>query len=444
MADKVLLINPKIGWLESPAYDRVWPPLSLAYCASILEKNGFKVKIIDDNAENLSKKRIIKRSKKFDKIFITTSPIDKWQCPEPFIQPTLEFINNLKEANPNIYVIGAHGTMKPKEILELTNAKAIIRGEPESVILDICSKDLKKIKGITYKENKKIISNPDRNLIDLNKLPLPAFHLLPMKKYFYEILGNDFTLFEGSRGCPFSCIFCIKSMYGSKCRIKSSDKLIEEVVYGIESFGVKTAYFIDLEFCLNEELVNKLCDFLIKEKYDFNWTCQTRFDTINLNLLKKMKKSGCELIHFGVESGSPRILNFTNKKITIDQIKSKIKLLKKLNIKTVCFFMFGLPNETEKDMKMTIKLANELNPTYSSFHTAVPYPGTVFYNMIKNEVNDNELFPSFYGNKEKLEKIRNEAYRSFYLRPSYILSRLKQGELKLLKKQVSVFLRCLK
>ena len=442
MNDKILLINPKIGWYESPAYDRVWPPLSLAYCAAVLEKNGFVVEIVDANAEKLNSEDIIKKSKHFGKVFITTSPLDKWQCPEPNIKPTLNLIKKIRAVNPNTYLIGSHGTAKPNEILKLTNVKAIIRREPEFTVLEICKeKNIRKIKGITYKENGKIISNPDRPLLDLNKLPLPAFHLLPMKKYFYEILGNNFTLFEGSRGCPFSCAYCFKSMYGNGYRKKSSERLINEVKYAIENFGVKTAYFIDLEFCINRNLVEKLCDFLIRKKYDFKWACQTRFDTIDFKLLKKMKRAGCEVIHFGVESGSPRILKMMNKKISINQIKNGMKLVKKANIKSVCFFMFGLPTETKNEMEMTIKFAKEINPTYASFHVATPYPKTEFYSMIENEVKD--LFPSFYGNKEELENVVKGAYKSFYLRPQYIFSRLKRGELKMLGKQIKLFLRLL-
>jgi radical SAM superfamily enzyme YgiQ (UPF0313 family) len=260
-----------------------------------------------------------------------------------------------------------------------------------------------------------------------------------MEKYFYEILGNNFALFEGSRGCPFSCTYCLKSMYGEDFRKKTPEKLINEVKYAIEKFNVKNGYFIDLEFCINKKLVEKLCDFLIEKKYDFHWTCQTRFDTVDLNLLKKMKRAGCKIIHFGVESGSQKILDKTKKQITIEQMKNTMKIVKKVKIKTVCFFIFGSPGETYEDMKMTVNLAKELNPTYSSFKIAVPYPKTKFYNQIKNEISDENLFPSSYGKQKELEKIRKKAYCSFYLRPKYIFSRLKRGEINLLIKQIKLF-----
>ncbi|MEM7827010.1 MAG: radical SAM protein [Candidatus Aenigmatarchaeota archaeon] len=442
MEKKILLINPYIGGSNSPIYNRIWPPLSLAYCASILEKNGFDVKILDMNANPIKLKSKVFDS--FDKVFMTTSTIDRWQCPHLDIKPFLKLSKAIRESNPNFYVMGSHGTIRPKEILELTQAKAIIMGEPELTILEICNdKAFSKIKGIAYKKANKLIINQGRELLDLDVLPLPAFHLLPMEKYFYEILGDNFTLFEGSRGCPFSCIYCLKVMYGKGYRKKSPENLIKEVKYGIEEFNVKTAYFIDLEFTLNQNLVEKLCDFLIKNKYNFRWTCQTRFDTINRKMLEKMREAGCEIIHLGVETGSPRIMKTIKKNITIAKIKRGMKLIKEADIKSVCFFMFGLPRETKKDMKMTIKLAKELDPTYASFHIATPYPGTEFYEMIKNEIGD-EMFPSSYMDEKELKKVVNSAFLSFYLRPHYIFSRLKRGELKLLGKQIKLFLNYLR
>lgn len=440
--NKILLINPKVRWINSPAYDRKWPPLSLAYTASILEKKGFKVEIVDANTKNLTAEKLIQKSKFSDKVFLTTSPLDKWQCPEPDIQSFLDLTQKIRKVNPNIYLIGAHGTVKPHEFLKLTKVKAIIRGEPELTTLEICQdKQMENIEGITFKKNKKTVSNPDRPLLDLDKLPLPSFHLLPMEEYLYEILGNNFTLFEASRGCPFSCIYCFKSMYGNRYRKKSYKKLVSEIEYAIENFGIKNAYFIDLEFCFNKKLVEKLCDFLIRKNYDFHWTCETKFDSINYELLKKMKKAGCELIHFGVESGSPRILKKIDKNTSIGKIKKGMKKVKKAGIKTACFFMFGLPTENKKEMKMTIKLAKQLDPNYASFHIAIPYPGTKFYNIIKDEINKNDLFPTCFRDKEDLEKIRRQAYKSFYLRPQYFKRRLKQGEIRLLLKQIRLFLR---
>jgi len=446
--NRVVFVNPSYEYpvLKNAKFyyiNKIWPPIDLANCAALLEKEGFYVKIIDANAERLSPEEVSKQVKGFDKIFITSSTLDRWQCPHPNIKPFLNCVDVIRKENPEakIFVMGTHGTVKPKEILKLTKATAVIRREPELTVLEICKNDrLDRIKGITFYKSKKMISNPDRKGLDLNTLPVPAYHLLPLEKYFYEFLGGKFMLFEASRSCPFNCIFCLKKAYGSY-RKKSSEKLVEEVKYAIENFGVKNAYFIDLEFTVNRKLVEELCDFLIQKKYDFKWCCQARFDTIDKRLLAKMKRAGCKLIHYGVESGSERIMKMINKKITIEQIEKGMKITKEVGIPTTCFFMFGFPTETIEDMEKTIQLAIKLNPTFASFHIAIPYPDTVFYNMLSSSFN--EMFPSAYTgehSEEELKRIIKDAFKRYYFRPSYVISRLVEGNYGMLLKQFKLFL----
>lgn len=425
-------------------YNKIWPPIDLANCGALLEKDGFKVKIIDANAERLSHSKVAELCKGSEKIFITSTPIDRWECPHPNIQPFINCVHEVRRKNPysKIFVMGTHGTVRPNEILELTGTDAVIRGEPELTVLDI-SKDnnLKNINGITYKSENKIISNPDQKLLDLDKLPIPAYHLLPIKKYFYDFLGKNFMLFEGSRGCPFNCIFCLKKTYGDKYRKKSPEKLTDEIKYAVKEFGIRNAFFVDLEFTINKKLVEYVCDFILNEKYNLRWSCQGRLDDVDKIMLMKMRKAGCKLIHYGVETGSERIMRLINKRITFDKIEEGMRLTKEVGIDSVCFFILGFPTETFEDMKKTIDLAIKLNPTYASFHLAIPYPGTVFYEMVKENLN--ELFPSVYTGiytEDQLKKIINHAFLKFYLLPTYIFSRLLKGDYKLLIHQLKLFL----
>ncbi|MFH1106164.1 MAG: radical SAM protein [Candidatus Aenigmatarchaeota archaeon] len=445
---RVLLVNPSYDYPlvkkeKFLYYNKIWPPICLANCAAMLEKSGFEVKILDANAERLDADQVSKAASGYEKIFITSSPLDRWQCPHPSINPFLDVVRKVGENNPDaeIFVMGTHGTIRPNEILEMTKAKCVIRGEPEQVVLEICnSKDLKKIGGITFKAGKKTISTPDRKPFDLDALPTPAYHLLPLEKYFYDMLGKNFMLFEGSRGCPFNCVFCLKKTYGSY-RKKSSKKLIDEVRLAIEKFGIKTAYFIDLEFTINKKLVADLCDFLIEKKYDFKWCCQGRFDTIDTDLLVRMKQAGCVLMHYGVETGSEKIMKMINKNITFEQIENGMKLTKDAGISTACFFILGFPTETSEDMEKTVKFAIKLNPTYASFHIAIPYPETGLYKMVEGEIGD--LFPSAYTgiySAEELDKFIKNAYRKYYFRPSYVFSRLMEGNYGLLFRQLRLFL----
>jgi len=456
LINEIVLINPAYDYpvtkrKEAFRWNRTWPPLDLANSAALLEKHGFEVSIIDANADRLAPRDVTQKIKNFDKIFITSGSLDRWQCPHLDIRTFLETVKAIKETGSEIYVMGPHGTFRPKEILKMTKVNHIIVGEPELTILDICkSKNPEKIQGLYFIKNRKTFFKPRKKFLDLNSLPIPSFNLLPMGKYFYEILGDHFNLFEASRGCPYSCTFCAANqMYGKSYRIKKAENLIKEIEYSIENFGVKAAYFIDLEFTLNNRLnrenVEKICNILIEKKLDFKWCCQTRADSIDCGLLKKMKLAGCELIHFGVESGSERILKSIDKKITLSRIENAIKMTKKIGIKTACFFIFGLPDETVEDMMRTVKFAKRINPTFASFNIATPYPNTVFYEKVKEEIS--ELFPAYYDGILKvgdLKKLTNHALKQFYLRPLYLLQKIISENPKDLKKQFDLFRKFLK
>ncbi len=447
---KILLLNPLQVHLvnnKGKIYNRIWTPLSLANCAALLEKEGHEVKIIDANAEKLSPEEVSNKSIGFDKVFITSSTLDRWQCPVVDLEPFLNYTRVLKKNSKEIFVIGAHGTVKPKEILELTGAKAVIRGEPELTVLEICrNNNLSSIKGISYNNNSEFISNPTQELLDLNSLPVPAFHLLPMEKYFYEVLGKNFTLLEGSRGCTFNCSFCLLDMYGKKFRTKSPSKLITEIDIVVNKFAVKNIYFMDLEFTLNRNLVMEVCDYLTKTKYNLNWTCQTRFDLIDEELLQRMQSAGCSLIHFGVEAADNNSLKTLGKGLTVEKIERGIKMIKKANMRSACFFLMGALNSNLDDIKNIIRFSKKLNPTYAVFHIAIPYPCTRFYNdVLKSGGNfsDNSLFPEAYvGNigLKELKKITRKAYIKYYFRPKYIFSLILHRQIKYLYQQLKLLL----
>lgn len=445
---KALLVNPTweaIISRKGKRYNRHFPPLDLLSCAALLEQETIEVEVLDANISELSPLEIVNYTSRFDKVFVTSTPYYKWQCPNLDFDVFLDFIKPFDKRN--LYLMGAHCSIYPEKVLQLTEVAGIIRGEPEYAVLEICKgKTSKDIQGLTFKLNGSIISNQDRGLLSLDQLPIPAYHLLDPKKYGYEILGNNFMVFEGSRGCPYKCIFCLQIMYGNRYRKKSVSKLIAEVDYAIQQFGVENGYFYDLEFTLNKDLVNKLCDHLIERKYNFSWACQTRADSVDPQILKKMKEAGCKVIHFGIETGSEKILELINKKITIEEIEMGIEMTKRAGIETACFFMFGFPGETEVDFSKTINLAKRLNPTYASFHVATPYPGTEFFKHLETN-HSNISFPEAYTKEhtlEELEAVTRKAFLQFYLRPKYIFSRLRTGNLTSLKKQFSLFMNFIK
>jgi len=389
-------------------YNRIWPPLCLTNCAAILERKGHAVEIIDAHALRIKPDRLAGYIKGYNKIFITSSTLDKWQCPNIDISPFLEAVRRVVRFSAEVYVMGYHGTVDPESILNITGAKAVIRGEPEDTVADICqNSDLFKVKGISFMKEGEFISNPDRELIDLKTLPLPAYHLLDAKKYFYEILGKNFALFEISRGCQYGCKFCNKIMYGEKVRFKHIKQIIEEIKVAIERYNIKTGYFIDLEFLLNKEIVSLICEFLIEKKYDFKWSCQVRVDSLDAEILKKMKDAGCELIHFGIESGLQKFLDYLDKGIRVEKMRPAITMCKRLGIKTLTFLLFGFPKETREDREESFSFIRELNADFASFHRVFPYKGSAMC--------QNNLAP-----QGEVSRFMRHAYFKYYLRPGHL------------------------
>lgn len=443
---KILLIKPIWQYPITPGestYNRIWPPISLVNCASLLIEDGHDVRILDAHAERISPEKISKYIIDVDRIFVTSSSLDRWQCPNLKIDSFLQTVSEIRKKTPEVYVLGYHGSFAPNDMLKITEAKAVIRGEPEFTVLDICrKKHLNEVKGITYRVDNEIISTPNRELFSMDALPIPSLSLLDNGKYLYEILGNKFTIFEGSRGCPYKCTFCQKIMFGHGIRMKSTERLIQEVKRAIVDFGIETAYFIDLEFTYNKKLVDGLCDYLIKNRHRFKWCCQTRTDDVTEEILIKMKKAGCELIHYGVETGSPRIMGLINKERSLRHVEEIVKLTEKIGIKALCFFIFGFPTESDSEREETIRFAKKLIPSYVSFHANCNYPGSEFHSMLKNESTMNELDQLVYINKQKLDNLRKiirKAFIRFYLSPNYIISRITKGNLSNIIHQLRLF-----
>ncbi|MBN1502081.1 radical SAM protein [Candidatus Woesearchaeota archaeon] len=439
---RVLFVNPSWEYIEKKGkrYNRLWPPLSLLYCATDAKQKGHDVIIFDLNAEPDKIKELLNIANSFDFIFLTSSSLDRWQCPNLDIKPVESVLEKLPQGK--VYLIGVHGTVMPEYFLKKFKIKAVIMAEPEETVREIISgKSMKDIQGIAYLKNGKLVQNQRRQPINLSELPVPDYSLLPFKKYYYELMGGNFMLFETSRGCPFKCIYCYQEMFHNTYRKKPFEKVKEEIQTAVEKFNVRTGYLIDLELTVNKNGVNELCDFLIGKKYDFRWCCQTRADTVTEELLTKMKKAGCTLVHYGIETGSPAIMELINKKTTLEKIEKGIRMTNKSGMETAGFFMFGFPGETEEDMQKTIDFAKEINPTYVSFHTASIYPNTKLFTMVGGRLK--LPFDEAYTKEhslEKLKKMERKAFVQFYLRPRYILTRLFTFNINSLWKQFKLFL----
>jgi anaerobic magnesium-protoporphyrin IX monomethyl ester cyclase len=440
---KVLLISPPQN-TKNPQ-----PPLGLAMLAAVLEKHRYSVTIKDLTVEGLSEYEIpeIIKKEKPDIVGITamTSKVNS----------AILIARKVKESDDKILVVlgGAHASILPEETLRGNpQIDFIVRGEGENTILELVKQiqdktdNFSNILGLTYRTEFGVKSNKPRPAIsNLDDLPFPAFHLLPIGKYsLHPPFGRKSPAMPImiSRGCPYGCIFCSKSVFGNKYRHNSAVYVANQIQLLVEKFGVKEIKFYDDLLTLDRKWVIDICDELNKRGIALPWTCETRANLVDKELLESMKVAGCYMIAFGVESGDQGILNTIGKNITMDEIAEAFHLTQEAGISTVGYFMLGAPNETPETIKKTIEFAKKLNPDFAQFSIATPYPGTELYHLaeekgclpeswiryvyadLKSTITPDFRFTSMSG--LELEKWNRTAYSSFYLRLGYIWKKIKK------------------
>jgi len=221
--------------------------------------------------------------------------------------------------------------------------------------------------------------------------------------------------------------------------MRSAENIIKEIIYLKNTYGYQDFHILDDLFTCNKERVVEFCNLVIKNKLDIKWKCANgiRVNTVDLPLLKLMKKSGCYMLNYGVESGNQRILNLMRKGQTLQQIRNAVKMTKKAGINCGCCFMFGNLGEDTQTMNQTLEFAKELNPDIAMFSILVPYPGTDVEKIIRKEgkmfIENWDDYDNFAGQavfehgkltKKEVEEMHKRAYKRFYLRPRYILSQI--------------------
>ena len=319
----------------------------------------------------------------------------------------------------------------------------IVRREGEQTFIELLDKlqtqsSFSNVLGITYRNGDKIARNADRPFIeDLDSLPFPAHHLLPLE----NLKHNGKILFPliSSRGCVYWCDFCSTvRMFGRGYRMRSPKNVVDEMQLVHDKYGVDQVTFYDDAFTVDRNRVMKICDELQSRKLHMTWDCGTRVDMVDRELMKTMHAAGCFAVWLGVESGSEAILGAMNKRIKLDQTRQAYKTAHDVGLMTIANVVLGFPGETEQTARETIRFVKELNPDDVGFYVATPYPGTPMYEQVKKNgwlrITDFDKFdtagPTFetpWLSMEKLAKLRYKAYQDFYLRPSYVLRMMRRG-----------------
>ncbi len=369
----------------------------------------------------------------------------------------IETAKAVKEVLPACKVVvgGWHPSYLPESMLQHPAIDYVVMGEGERAIVELAKSITKgeddsaiaKISGLAYRRGEKITKNAPTFISDLDQVPFPARHLLPMHLYSREmeyLSVKPVDTMNVIRGCPYNCAFCeTKKLWGSKCRAFSPSRVVEELNHLVSDYGTKGIYFVGDNFTIHKKRTIELCREIKKSKLDLEWVCDTRVDLISRELLKEMKAAGCRTIWFGVESGSSRILKKINKQITLQQALDAFKLCREEEIRTASSFMLGLPGETVKDMEASFKFARKLDPDWVRFNIFVGYPGSDLYDeiMAKGLYDRVEDFVTYVKtddfNYEMVSKIQKRFHKKFNRSPKRILRTIRRdGFLNVLRRNL--------
>jgi radical SAM superfamily enzyme YgiQ (UPF0313 family) len=369
-------------------------PTGLIALSSVLKKGGFSVKIINEMTLNDSIKHAMKVIDSKTILFGITS-----MSGTP-IYDALIVSKKVKEKYPDLPIVwgGSHASLLPEQTVKHPLVDIIVRGPGEKTIVALTKalknkKPLKDIKGITYKENGKIVNNPDADYVDINEFPMLDYGALDMEKYIaatpkskmtYDSLNTRIMSYHSSRGCCHRCGFCaIHAFCRGVWQRYTPERVIKELKILVKKYKVNGIFFMDDNFFVDKNRVEKICDLLIKENLNIIWAGNCRIDYFvgySDEFVDKLKRSGLVQLVFGAESGSQRMLDYMKKDITVEQILESAKKCKKHGIKTKYCFMVGLPTERTDDLYKTVDVVNKIYQIFpqsiGSISIYTPYEGT--------------------------------------------------------------------
>jgi radical SAM superfamily enzyme YgiQ (UPF0313 family) len=457
---KILVLNPPVTSTSNIIRDAIYgcwckgkriggaqtPPYPLLLIATILKYiEGVKIDFIDAPAQKLDIDALVSRLSGIDVVIILSSVMT-------FLEDVV-IVGRLKEKFPLLksIVAGAMPTFMPEFCLRHRDVDIVVRAEPEWIIRDLVRSFLKQdsswqdIKGISYRGSAGIIHNPAYPLIqNLDDLPFVDWTFLPNGISYFNPLIKRYPYITDltTRGCPERCTFCMSPrFYGKKVRARSAQNVIE----GFKKHrreGYKEVYLRDEMFTTFRLRNKEICERMIKENIDLTWLCSARVDSLDYEMMRLMKNSGCHTIKFGVESGVQEILDNVNKGINLEDTQNVFRWAQELGINTHAHVMLGLPGENETSIKETMRFLYKINPTTASFGIVMPFPGTDLFDSLTDDypeikngfsldiktLHSSSFFTHTFCDlsSEELSYYIKKMHRDFYWRLSYLLGWLKR------------------
>jgi len=429
---RVTLVNPPY---PKGAPQSLFLPLGLAYIAAVLEENQHEVSVLDLQISRPTPQQLEAELARqaANIVGVTASTLTFW--------PAVDIAKTAKKVLPHALTVlgGSHVTALPEQTLaSVPEVDVVVRGEGERTMLELADhasagnvRSLSEVAGITYRRDGQIANTGDRAFIkNLDELPHPAYRHFPLDRY--RIAGKNYLPIITSRGCPFECTFCMASkMCGRGFRTSSHKKAVDELEWLRDSHRADVIALYDDTFTFDKKRVAAICDEIRSRRFDVPWDCRTRVDAVNKEILTKLRDANCKLIHYGVESGSPRMLEAMKKHTTVEQNAAAIKLTKEVGISVAISVVVGYPGETEAELKQTFAFIRRTQPDFVYVCQAIPYPGTELLDILHRmgwEVSEDwnrfdEQSPVFKNPllpPERIDQVRGAFYDEF-LSPAYFI-----------------------
>jgi radical SAM superfamily enzyme YgiQ (UPF0313 family) len=453
---KISLIYPPYGTVKNePGIKAVkenygiFPSLSLAYVAAVMEKAGVQVQFVDANAFGFDQARTIERVKSFgpDLLAFTITTYLFYQ--------TLSWVRALRSAiNVPTILGGVHIGIYPEETFSHPEIDFGCVGEAELTVpefLQVYNRggDLSTVDGLIWRDGDQVIVNRERTLFeDVDKSPFPARHLLPNDRYYSFISQfKNFTPIITSRGCPFKCIFCEQG--GQKFRPRNPQNVVDEIEECYHVYKVRELDFFDSSFTVQKDRVIEICQELLRRGFPgLVWAIRSRVDLVDPEMLSALRAAGCRRIYYGIESGNAQLLKTLGKDVDLQRIRDVIGQTNRAGIDTFGYFMVGAPGETEQTVQETTQFAIDLKLDYAQFSKVTPMPATRLYEMVIEDYKrdywkeyildpNKEIYlprPRTELDEQQIQELTRKAYLKFYFRIRYIIKailRLKSfGELR--------------
>ncbi|MFH0731777.1 MAG: radical SAM protein [Candidatus Omnitrophota bacterium] len=424
------------------------PPLGLLYLAAYARKEypEIDIKVLDSPALRIGLENLESSLSAFcpSVVGITVNTIT--------FSAALKTAEIIKKLFPACIIIvgGPHASILPEEFLASPHIDMVVIGEGEETFAELLEcllyarRDISSIPNIVYKKNGRIVhAQLKHRPIDLDNIPLPARDLVDMKVY-HPTEGNykrlPATNMITSRGCPYKCSFCSKNIFGTEYREQPPEKTIEEIEILIKDYAIKEIVFYDDVFTLNKKRTELLCDLLMKKRLDITWSCSTRVNLVDPQLLSKMRDSGCVSIGYGMEVGDPHVLQKITKGFSAQEARKAVQWTKNTGMDTRAFYIIGYIGETIETIKKTIDLSLELNADFVIYNFAIPLPGTELYDEAKRNnllmYEGIELYNKGDGahpliklngvSSSSLIKLYKLVYIKYYIRLKYVISQIRR------------------